>query len=271
MVPPDGYALADAFPGFLADDGSSIVVTEIPGTLAQLVEGLDEAGFATQGIELIDAAPRPFGLHDGWLYEGIQRVGDLEAVKWMAVVGNDRGAVLVTASVVSGDGLDARAAVLTTTYDQDRVFDPLEGLAYAIDAAAPLRYAGRVANSLTYNTSGTTPSADPLEPLLSVGPSLGGAPIDDRTGFAHARLAQIPLMDDADIEAEAAVEIDGLEGIEILATAVHASGEPIALLQTTLFPDAGYVLIVGRCRVRDAQQFVPLFREMAASFRRSAP
>ncbi|MCK7511417.1 MAG: hypothetical protein MZV70_50120 [Desulfobacterales bacterium] len=53
IEPPAGFSPAEQFPGFLrADIGASIMVTELPGSAAEVREGMTEEGLAARGMVL---------------------------------------------------------------------------------------------------------------------------------------------------------------------------------------------------------------------------
>jgi hypothetical protein len=271
MVSPEGFVPAADFPGFQRTDGSSILVSEVPGSYTELVKGLTVDRLASSGISITSKTEVEVDGRPAVLVEGAQTANGAQFGKIMLVTGTAKSTVVITGSYplsASGVRQTLHDAVLTVSFDPDRVIDPTAGLHFTITPAAPLRFAGALANTGAYDTSGTIPAADPMEPSLFVAPSLGETPVGNVAAFAKARLEQTVQISDVKIGAATAVTIAGLDGVELIGTATHQSGAPVFVYQVLLVQSdgTGYVLMSGRCRIAEQDQCLTMFRSSVATY-----
>jgi hypothetical protein len=237
--------------------------------------GMTAAAFAGQGIEVTAREEITQNGLPALLVEGRQDAGGGRGTfgKFLLVTGTEASVALITANYPDGDEtlremlLDS---VRTTVFDPDRPVDPSEALSFTLTPAGPLKFAGVFANGAAYNTSGQLPSADPLEPTLIVGPSLGAAVVGDAEAFARQRLAQTPQLVDPVVESVTDVTIARMDGVEILALAGDdddASRRLFAYQVLLVSLDrGGYVLMTGISREEDRAEALRAFRASAATF-----
>jgi len=271
MVPPQGFVPATDFPGFQSADGSSILVSELARSYSELVKDLTVDGLASGGISVTSKTDVQVDGKAAVLVEGAQTSNGAQFGKILLVTGTTKASVVITGSYplsAAGVRQTMHDAVLTVSFDPDRVIDPTAGLRFTLTPAAPLRFAGAFANTGSYDTSGTIPAADPMEPSLFVAPSLGDTPVANVAAFAKARLEQTVQISNVKVGAATAVTVAGLDGVELIGTATHQSGAQVFVYQVLLVQQdgTGYVLMSGRCRIAEQDKCLTMFRSSVATY-----
>jgi hypothetical protein len=269
MEAPPGFAAASRFSGFQHDSGSMVSVVELATGYESLIAQLTDPAFAAQGIvvESREELSTPDGA-PATLIRGSQ-TGEIEFAKAILISGSRDLAAIVTATVPAQEReliASVLRALRTVRVDPDLTVDPLLTLSFELSPAPPLLLANVINGVAVYNVSGQPVSADPLEPLLVVGPSLGVVPIESIESFARTRLQQTALVDVREIDELRAVTIGGLDGVEIVASGAHESGESVVLYQVLLVDEIGYALISGRCREAERVACLAMMRASASTF-----
>lgn len=254
MDRPAGFEKAPNFVGFQnASEGSSIMVTEIPGPYSKVTAGFDQEHMATRGMKLMNKSSAPVGNMQGLLLEVTQAAAGTQYRKWIHAFGNEDMTVLVTATFpdeLSGQlSNKLKGAVMTTRFDSTSAPPSEQGdLPFTVTPVNGLKLAARVQNMLLFNLVGALPKqkvslADNASFLA--GQSLSNVAIRDRAEFARRRLQQSQHFTDVNIQSEADVTIGGLPGREALASATGDKGEKLFVYQTILYGSGGYFLMQG--------------------------
>jgi hypothetical protein len=271
IVPPDGFVPAASFPGFEHEgSGSSVVVTEIPGSYSQIAGAMTDERVGGEGITITSRTDVMIDGRPSLLLEGTQQAYGMTFGKVMLVTGTEALTATVTGNYPADEAsLESivRAAVLTTSFDPDRQVDPAAALRFTISPAPPLRFAGVIMNGALYNTSGAVPSADPGEPYLIVAPSLGDAGTSDLAALAREQLRQAEVTDVV-AQDPADVTIGGLSGIELTATAKGPTGgAEVFVYEVLLFDRAGVVTMIGVCPIERRAECLGAFEETTRTYR----
>lgn len=275
MEMPEGFEKAGNFSGFQnPQKRASIMVTEMPGPYAQITAGFDNEHLSTRGMSLCSKSPHKVGSFDGVLVELTQTAGEAHFHKWILAFGDQNNTTLVTAAFpeelkqeLSGKMKDA---VLSTSFDANRAA-PLNqsDLNYTVSPVPGMKLAARVQNMLLFNPSGGLPKqkVEKPEPLFVAAQALNDLNIDDRALFCRRRLRQTKGLNTFEISSEKDVEIAGLSGREILASAIDEKGEKTFILQTMLFGKGSYFIMQGICDLSLQKTQEPVFREIAKTFK----
>ena len=106
--------------------------------------------------------------------------------------------------------------------------------------------------------------------LFIAAPSMSKVPAGDKLKLAEQRLFQTALTKIKSVTSSSEVTIDELQGYELVADAVHSdTGSPLILYQVMLFESGSYILIQGRVGAHLGSEFLPSFKGMAKSLRRT--
>ena len=278
LAPPTGFVPSSRFPGFeRADLQSAVMVTEIPGPVADVSRGMTAAGLATRGMTLLSSTRPLVDGRQALLLKVSQSAGGLTVHKWMIVSGDARTTVMIVGTfpkeyepqigdAVKDSLLTARWAVAAAPPDH------FEGLSFRVSSTASLKIAGRMSNMLLLSESGQMGSQGPTAALFVVGTSLGPADLSHLQAFATTRARQTKQLQGLRVSEQGAITIGNEAAYELVAEGTDvATGRLVTLYQVVLPDPQGYVLMQGMVASTRAAMMVPEFRRAAQTFRRTAP
>ena len=275
LAPPDGFAIAQQYPGFeRADVRASIMVTELPGPASRMMKGMTTQALASRGMTLISAQSAVVNRRPARLLHVRQKTSDADALKWMLIAGDDARTIMVVGTysqdAAPGLGEAIQQSLLTTSWAPADTPDPFEGLPFGITPTPKLKLARRVSNMLMFTESGTAGSPGSTEGVFLVGHSIGKGQIKDLQSFSEARAKQTAQLTALRGFTGSAVQVDGLDAYELEVDATDVrSGRPMRLYQV-MIPDAtGYFIAQGLIRADRAAEMVPEFKAVTKSFRRT--
>ena len=277
LAPPAGFVPSTRFPGFeRADLQSSVMVTEIPGPVADVRRGMTADGLAARGMTLISSTRQLVDGRQALLLKVSQPAGGMTVHKWMIVSGDVRSAVMIVGTFPKeyesqiGDAmkdslLTARWAVAATPHDH------FEGLSFRVSPTPSLKIAGRMSNMLMLTESGRMGPQGPTAALFVVGTSLAPVDLSDLKGFALTRASQTKQLKGLRVSDQGATAIGNEAAYELVAEGTDiATGRLVTLYQVVLPDPQGYVLMQGMVASTRAATMVPEFRKAAQTFRRTA-
>jgi len=278
LAPPADFVPSSRFPGFeRADLQSSLMVSEIPGPVADVSRGMTADGLATRGMTLISSTRQLVDGRQALLLKVSQPAGGMTVHKWMIVSGDARTTVMIVGTFLKeyehqiGDAmkdslLTARWAVAAASPDH------FEGLAFRISPTPSLKIAGRMSNMLMLTESGRMGPQGPNAALFAVGSSLAPADLSDLKAFAITRASQTKQLKGLRVSEQGATGIGNETAYELVAEGTDiATGRLVTLYQVVLPDPQGYVLMQGMVASTRAATMVPEFRKAAQTFRRTAP
>lgn len=274
IIPPHGFSAAKDYPGFESVElQSSIVVTESPAPFSATKGGLTTEGLASKGIALVGSKAVTAGGKESLLLRAVQKVGDTVFGKWMLVGGDDTRTVMIVATFpqTAADALSVPVvrSLLTASWGPESASDVFEGLLYRVSPSPRLKIAGRMANALALNETGSMTPSDPDQAIYIVGNSLGKIDVVDLKALSERRARQTDIAKDVRNMVWSTNQLDGLEAYEIVADGTDAkSGKPIKVYQVLASNGSGYFLIQGIVLAERATEMLEEFRRVTATFRR---
>jgi hypothetical protein len=274
LQPPEGFALAESFPGFQsAEQQASILVTQMPAPVAEVMKGMNKETLATRGMTLLSSSAETVGGREALLLQVAQAAGGAEYLKWMLVTGDPKTTVMIVGTFPksAGDAVGAaiRKSVLTASLASGSPGDPFEGLLFRITPTPGLKIAGRVSNLLLLTESGSTGPLGPGEPIYIVGSSIGPGGGGDLKTFSEARAKKTEQIRDLQNVSGRGITIDGIAAWELLADAKDVkSGTPVRLYQVIAPDGGGYFIVQALVGADRAAAMLPEFRKVTGSFRR---
>ena len=274
LEPPPGFTPETQFPGFRHATGASIMVTEIPGPIDKLRAGLTKSGLAGRGMTLLETSDVKVDGRDAQLFRVSQAAQGIDFEKWVVVFGTANDSVFILASYPQSEAEALREpmkqAVLSARWNRDAVIDRFDGLPFRVAETAALKIASRVSNLVMFTEGGVEAPVAAENPLLVVGASISEVDLTDLKSFCDARLNQIEQISGVKNRKGRATEVDGLPAYELTADADDVkSGQPIRVYQLVIADGSRYFLAQGFVGAKRADSFLPQFREIGASIRRS--
>jgi len=277
LAPPEGFVASSRFPGFeRADLQSSVMVTEIPGPVADVSRGMTAAGLATRGMTLISSTRQLVDGRQALLLKVSQPAGGMTVHKWMVVSGTASTTVMIVGTFPKeyesqiGDAI--KDSLLTARWAASAAPpDPFEGLPFRVSPTKSLKVAGRMSNMLMLTESGQMSAQGPTAAVFVVGTSLAPVDLTDLKAFATTRASQTKQLKGLRLSEQGPTTIRNEAAYELVAEGTDIStGRLVTLYQVVLPDPQGYVLMQGMVASTRAATMVPEFRSAAQTFRRSA-
>jgi hypothetical protein len=275
LDPPPGFVPAAQFPGFQkADAGASIMVTELPGPIAQVGAGLTREGLASRGWNYLDEENVTVGGRSARLVHFTQVQSGVTYEKWILAFGTTEQSVIVMGTVPKDQG-DAfreplRQALLSTRWDPARSVGMLDGLPFQFQETANLKISARVSSGVVLTQDGAKGPIPAEEPLLVVSASVSTVNLSNLEKFSRDRIAQTQQIKQVQNITGEAVTVNGLSAYELTADALDGrAGAPIRVYQLIADDGGNYFIVQGFTGKGTAPQFLPQFREVGRSLRKA--
>jgi hypothetical protein len=273
---PEGFSVARRFPGLIsADTASSVIVTEIPRGLGEVRSGLTEESLTARGMRWHGSEEVTIAGGPGLLVEVSQPIPpNAELRRWVAVFGAaDRG-VLLTGSTLADSadrtGEVLREVLLTAEWRPDDPIDPYLELGFWVGETESLKISDRLPSMLAFTRGGRSGSIASDEPLYLAGTSFTREPVSNVEDFGHRLLLATAELDDPEVVSSRSFVLDELPAFEIIASARdHDTGEPLRVHQTVIVDGDRYFLLQGLVGTAEADEFMPQFRRISQTFRRT--
>jgi len=273
MERPAGFVDAANFSGFQhAEDGSSIMVTEMPAPYTQATAGFNADGLASRGMKLVSKQGVKVGHFPAMLLEVTQDAYGTAYHKWMLTFGDDARTVIVTGTApaaIPGAADVLKKAVLSTTYAESAAVPSMVAdLPFTISGTKDLKLANRIQNMLVFTSTGKIRDPDAKDPsLFIVGQAFSDWDIGDRTAFARKRLNQVEGVTNVEVLSEGDVKISGMPAREMTASGVDKKGDKLFIVQTIVYVPKGYFILQGLTDLSLRLTREPQFREIVNSFK----
>lgn len=276
LAPPPGFEPSSRFPGFeRADLQSSVMVTEIPGPVAEVSRGMTAAHLATRGMTLMSSTRQLVDGRNALLLKVSQPAGGMTVHKWMIVSGDERTTVMIVGTfpkdLESQIGDAMKDSLLTVRWRvAAAVADHFEGLPFRLSSTPSLKIAGRMSNMLMLTESGQMQPQGPTAAVFVVAASLAPVDVSDLKSFAVTRAGQTKQLKSLRVSEQGPTAIGNETAYELIAEGTDiATGRLVTLYQVVLPDPQGYVLMQGLVASTRAALMVPEFRKAAQTFHRT--
>lgn len=274
MIPPSSFQKASNVNGFEHVPTKSLIyLLDFPApysdaSLTQIKEILLEEGVVTDSI-----VPAQIGEFSGLLISGtltLEPYGH-EFYNYNLVFGSEKKTFFIS-GIAPNDNLEYKQLVYqamnSLVFESEKEIDPFEALDYTIDPNGSQITLGTIrANSLIYTTDGEVPTKSADRTTLYISSVPRHDLPQDKKQYALKILKLWPLGID-NIDSSEAIEIDGLEGVEIYATGENMNYKDYTgAFQIILFKEDTFHQFVGltnqdqpRTRLKDLKDVVLSFR-----------
>ena len=275
LVPPAGFTLSGRFRGFMRDDTrSSIMLVEMPAEAFPEFETLTPDAFAAQGMHHVGTCRIP-GLAVPQVCHRLTQdtaVGPFR--KWFLVLGHAAFTAQVVVNVPdeaiqSGEMAEAdiEAALATIALVGDPAEDPRSALPFTLDEGAELSFQAVLSGSAALFVGPAEGGG--RQPTLVAASSLDRIDPESAAEYARFAFARMATVEAQAVTQAAAIEVDGMAGIELQGEGRDSkSQEALYLYQAlVLRPDGGYFRVVGIAPKAAQDLYGPEFRRAAHSLR----
>jgi len=276
LPPPSGFTAADRFPGFMNEaTGSSIMVSEIPGPFGEATAGFsDEKRLQAQGMKLLSkSSVKVDGLAGMLLHVEQPAYGTLFR-KWIVALDRSGATTFIVASYPRAEAKQEeplKSAILAATFGT--ATDPTDALIFSATPSSPFRIAKVFGQNMILSPDGRFPVKDESVPFMVLGVSASeDLNIPDRKTFAERRVTKTATVKSITVDQTVPITIGQLSGY---ATTAKGIGEdvatPLTVYQVLLFDRSGYYLIQGVTPTAQKRTYVPIFEQIAKTFRIKEP
>jgi hypothetical protein len=273
---PVEFRVAEDFPGLTTSDGfSSVMVSEIARRVESVRRDLTPQSLSERGLRTLRSEELMVDERAALLVHAIDQGAARETVRhWMLVFGEGDLSILITASTTKA--LSPTVGPLIETILREARWDPMvtagrfADLGFTITESPGLKVSERLPQMVVLTRDGSREGLSVDEPLLFAGSSLAAGLSIDLAEFARTQLREMAELRDLRIVSEGPVALDDLEGHEIVAKAVdRKEGTPLSIYQAIATDGRRYYLVQGLVGALAAEEFMPQFRDIAASFERT--
>lgn len=269
LIPPKGFLPSSTFSGFQHEEkGASIMVNELPAPFQTLVDGFTADALSVRGMSLIKKEIIDFNGAKAAFIEVAQTANGIKYLKQILIFGASSQTIIVN-GIYPESSKDIKVmmkeSLLSVVFNASQDDNPLEAVPFRIDTQdTDFKFIKYLSGSLLYSTDGKIPT---INPTLIIANSFSKIVTENRRQYAEDRLKKLPQGEQNVIKESNEINIDDLEGIEIIANGKTSDDIPILIYQVMLFNEIGdYYLIIGECRESFEENLLK-FKKVAKTFK----
>ena len=273
LATPAGFDPATRFPGLeQRKTSSTLMVTETRTPLEEFRAGLTDQAMRERGAMLLSTESLGIEGRPATIHHVRQELAGVSFRKWLLVFGDETHTVMVTASTPEplAEQLEPvlLAALRDTRWEPENELDLLAGLPFRVEETATLKFSNRVANLLSLTRDGRRNAVGADEPLLVVVVSESQAASAELEGFGQAQLGSIAQIRGVTTSSSRAIQVGGLPGHEIVATAEDVrTGVPLLVYLAVIAGAERAYVAQGLVSAQQGDEFLPEFRRVSESLR----
>lgn len=270
LIPPDGFEAVTNFSGFQnKQTGASIMLAEIPGPIEKVSEGFAADQLKAKGMTLLSKEIIDFNKAKATYIKLSQPANGITYLKQILVFGDSKKTVLVNGiypEAVKEIEAEIKKSLLSTSFNAMQTEAPLEAVSFKVNiTGSDFKLAKFMGGSLLYSTDGKVPTE---KPVLVISPSIAKVATENRKQYSIERLKKLPRGEFNVLKKTNPVQIDNLEGYEIVADGITKDGKKQLVYQVMIFNgESDYYIIVGTATENPENNLVN-FREIAKTFQR---
>jgi hypothetical protein len=274
MTPPPGWTAAKTFPGFQHDaTGSTIRVQVRSATPYQRSkEDLTQQALARQGMELLGQSPTTYWDLEGSITTVKQTIAGVTCIKLLGCFGTSSVTVWITGTTQEAYQEQMRvpmlAAIITARLLPKVVSDSGTSLPFSVKPADAYIASSTISDSsmvCLIRKDAPTP-ARRSDATYIVATSIGRPPGDIRTLARNRLQTSAATFKNMVVKEVNDVFVDGVRGVETIATAQYEQSRiSVLLYQVYLLDKDRYYLIQGHAPIESAAE-LDLWRQMTQTF-----
>lgn len=273
LIPPPNFTKAENFCGFQNEEtNSAILIIEAPAPFNETTKDFTKSGFQSQGVNLINKEELTLNNLPAFFIEAEQNAYGKIYKKYILVFGSDNNTTVVNATFPKEYNAEIsdkiKKSILSVVYTKSKKTNSLEQINYSINVEnTKLKPAATFANCALYTVDGIVPAKSKDKSSFMISPSLGKMEIPDKKSFATNRLRQMQGFTNIVIEKTTDIQINGLNGYEIIANANNTKTQgKEKIYYVVLFKEQIYYLLLGIAD-DDFENNLTLFRNITETFK----
>lgn len=268
---PDGFIVDDSFDGFgLREKQTSILTLSLPGPYREISGGFTKMHIEEQGWTFLNREELKIGEMPAVLVQFEQSATGTVFEKTTLAFGSDEKTTLVTATYPKEfrDEFSAQLKAAVLSSRPIKADQAAEELDLTVEGSKKLRRTFGFPGFIVYTSNGKMPLDSPKDPFFAIAKGFRG--VLDTKEFSEHRLRTHAHTKNVANVSTTPFSVDGLEGFESTATARdEESDTPLTLYQAIVFDEKGYILMVGLVDIEKSDEYLPEFKKMARSLRRT--
>jgi hypothetical protein len=270
---PEGFTLAQGFPGVLSEaTSSSIKVTEDTTPVEATRQAVTPEALGARGMTLLRSEEIQVEGRPATLQHATQSAAGTSFRQWILLLGDETASVLVVGTTPSAReaevGPGVEQAIRALRWDRARPLDLQDGLPFRVTESGSLRVSRRIGDLVSLTREGRRDPVGAAEPLLVVLAAARPAGNVDAAELGRRRLESIAQIRDLAGESGRAIEVGGRTGHEWTAAAKDATtGIPLAVYVAVVPTGDRVIVLQGLVGAEASDEFLPQFRAITETLR----
>jgi hypothetical protein len=270
LIPPKGFIDSKSFSGFQNEDGASIMVSELPADYTIIVNSFTADAFKSKGMTLIDRQTIDFRNSKATLLKVSQKGNGITYLKQMLVFGDSLKTIMVNGiypEEIKNIEPDIKSSLLSAYYNPDQNDNGENAANVKIDVrGTSFKFTKYLAGTLTYTTDGQIPTKSADKALMIVAGSLGNTAEGDKKQFAVAIMKKLPRGESIEITETNPMNVDGLDGYEMVGYGKDAVGNRQIVYLLVLFTKSNEYFMINGSAIGNFDSSLAAFRKIAKTF-----
>ncbi len=275
LTPPPGFVPATTFDGLMKEDdqASIMVVTFAVGFNQAVADIVDEETLTRKKLTIVKKEMTSIRGRTAFVADMTQVVADIPFQRINVLFGDDKDSVLIVANFPQAKRATLEAPIRAALLDAEwlRIGDTAAFGArpFELTPSADLKRASFIRESQLFTTNAVYPRVDVRTALYVAGPSLNNAQGILPEDQCEHSIRKLPMAVVSQITSTRQVEIDGLDGIEMIANARDPdTTHELLVYQVILFEQSMAWVFHGITVVEDREKNLAAFKAMTESFKR---
>ena len=272
LIPPVDFEAAQGFSGFQhLGSGALIMVNEILAPFPAISAGLTAEALKSKNMNLLDRQEVYLTNTKATLITVTQPDEGVVKFKQMLLFGDDQKTILISGiypESLPEMGAVIRKSLLSTIYEEGPPFKFLEAVNFSIRIpGSHFKLSRYLGGSLIYTVDGKLPTA---RPWLIASSSAGKIPIEDQKQYCLDQLKKLQEAPSGLPREVNQIQIDDLQGYEIIADGKNKNGAAELTYQATLFDKSGANYTIAGLAAEEPEINLRRFRNIAKTIKRGS-
>ncbi|WP_298147307.1 hypothetical protein [Flavobacterium sp.] len=268
LIPPDGFTSASNFSGFQnAENGSSIMITEIPSSYFIVSKGFTAEALKTKGMILKLKEKVDFKGKEATFLQVSQAAYGTTYLKQILMFGDENKTIMINGIYPDSSKeieSEIKKSLFSTIYNDNQNDNPFDAVKFSIDIKeTDYKFVKYLSGSLLYSEDGNLPTD---KGIFIVSTSVGKFSEFNHKQHSIERLKKLPNGELSKIKEVNPIVIDNLNGFEIIANGKNADSQDEIVYQVILYNKSEYYILVGQAS-NDQIQNLEIFKKIAKTFK----
>lgn len=269
ILAPNGFIVSSNFDGLQnVEKGASIMITELPGSYFMMHENFNAENLKSRGMILISKETVDYNNSQATYIKVRQEANGIQYLKQIVMFGNQDYTVLANGiypEKYKQIEKEIKTALFSIKYDKNEDISTIENVDFDIDLSTTnFIFTKQMSNTIIYTIDGKFPTE---HPFFMAGKSISKINAKNKKEYSVERLKNLPNGKSITIESITSINIDGLDGYEIIGYGKNSKEEDEQIYQIMLYTESSdYYIMIGITSLEN-KDYLKTFKEIAQSFR----